>query len=130
MIGMGFFRKNWIVAGLLALPVAVLAQNAFAQGANYNVQSMNFDMWCQEEAHLDPNRCDKRTAEDEKNFEDYRARIEQYEIPYLQEKKKQITLDNNVLHKDPVDNPVTQSLPAQSSQQQRNPTIAPHTPQP
>ena len=123
------FRKIAIVAGLLLLPVAGLSHSAQAQGANYNVQSMNFDMWCQETAHLEPARCDKRTPDDEATFQAYRSKIEQYEIPYLQEKQKQVIPNNNVLHKDPVDNPVTQSLPTQSSQQQRNPTIDSRTPQ-
>ena len=52
---------------------------------------MNFDLWCQEQAHLPPDRCDKRMPEDEKTFEAYRAKIEQYEIPYLQQKKNDIS---------------------------------------
>ncbi len=104
--------------------------SAFAQGANYSVQTMNFDMWCQEQAHLAPERCDKRMPEDEQNFEAYRSKIEAYEIPYLQQQKNQITLENNVLRKDPVDNPITQTLPNQSSQQQRNPSVDPRTPRP
>ena len=40
---------------------------------------MNFDLWCQEQAHLPIARCDKRTPEDEKTFEAYRAQIEQCE---------------------------------------------------
>ena len=115
----------------LIASLTLLASGAFAQtGQNYDVKTMNFDMWCQEEQHLAPDRCDKRTPEDEQAFETYRDKIEQYEIPYLQAKQKQVTLDNNVLHKDPVDNPITQTLPNQSSEQQRNPSVDPHTPQP
>ena len=55
-----------------------------------------------------------------RTFEAYRAKIEQYEIPYLQEKQNDIALDNNILHKDPVDNPITQDPQTQSPQQQRN----------
>ena len=131
MTGMGFFRKKWLLAGLLALPAAAWAPaSSWAQGPNYDVKTMNFDLWCQEQAHLDPDRCDKRLPDDEQAFEDYRSKIEEYEIPYLQEKKDQITLDNNVLHNDPVDNPITQDPQSQTPQQQRNPTIDPHTPQP
>ena len=131
MFGMGLFRKNWLWAALLALPACAWAPTStWAQGANYDVKTMNFDLWCQEQAHLDPDRCDKRLAEDEQAFEDYRSKIEEYEIPYLQQKKNDITLDNNVLHKDPVDNPASQTLPSQSSQQQRNPTLDPRTNKP
>jgi hypothetical protein len=122
-----YFRKAAPL--LLALPLAVLAGSgtARAQGANYDVKTMNFDMWCQEEQHLDPDRCDKRLPEDEKIFEDYRAKIERYEIPYLQEKQNAISLDREILNKDPVDNPISQD-PNQPLQRQQ--TIDPRTPHP
>jgi hypothetical protein len=101
----------------------MLPASAWAQGANYDVKPMNFDLWCQEQAHLAPERCDKRLPEDDAAFTAFRAKIEAYEIPYLQQKKNLITLDNNILHKDPVDNPITQDAQRQTSQQQRNPTI-------
>ena len=125
MAGMGHFRTRWLAAALLALPMS-----AFAQGANYDVKTMNFDLWCQEEQHLDPDRCDKRLPDDEKDFEAYRAKIERYEIPYLQEKQNDIALDRNILNKDPVDNPTSQDPQTQSPQQQRSQTIDPRTPHP
>jgi len=115
---MRFFRTSWLFACLVALPAPL-----WAQGGNYDVQTMNFDLWCQEQAHLAPERCDKRLPEDDQAFQTYRAKIEEYEIPYLQQKKNQITLDNNILHKDPVDNPITQDSQRQTNQQQRNPSI-------
>jgi hypothetical protein len=125
---MGVFPARWLVAALLALPVAASA--ALAQGANYDVKTMNFDLWCQEQQHLAPDRCDKRTPEDEKDFDAYRAKIEEYEIPYLQQKQNDIALDRNILNKDPVDNPITQDSQTQSLQQQRSQTIDPRTPKP
>jgi hypothetical protein len=125
MTGMGNLHARWVVAAAIALPTAV-----FAQGSNYDVKTMNFDLWCQEQQHLDPDRCDKRLPGDEKDFEAYRAKIEQYEIPYLQEKQNAIALDRNILNKDPVDNPVTQDPQTQSLQQQRSQTIDPRTPRP
>jgi hypothetical protein len=125
---MGVFPARWFVAALLALPVAASA--ALAQGANYDVKTMNFDLWCQEQQHLAPDRCDKRTPEDEKDFDAYRAKIEEYEIPYLQQKQNDIALDRNILNKDPVDNPITQDSQTQSLQQQRSQTIDPRTPKP
>ena len=82
---------------------------------------MNFDLWCQETQHLPPDRCDKRTAEDEKTFEAYRAQIERYEIPYLQQKQNDLTLDRDILHNDPVDNP----LPQDPQPQDQSPTSSP-----
>jgi hypothetical protein len=126
MRGMAPKRTKWLLAAaMLALPAS-----AFAQGPNYDVKTMNFDLWCQEQQHLDPDRCDKRMPGDEKDFETYRAKIEQYEIPYLQEKSKDVALDRNILNKDPVDNPISQDSQTQSLQQQRSPTIDPRTPKP
>jgi hypothetical protein len=120
---MGCFRAIAAAALALVLPVGA----AWAQGANYDVKTMNFDLWCQEQQHLDPDRCDKRLPGDEKDFEAYRATIERYEIPYLQEKQNAVALDRNILNKDPVDNPITQDA---QSQQQRSQTIDPRTPRP
>ena len=125
---MGFYPARRLFAALLALPVAASA--ALAQGANYNVKTMNFVLWCQEQQHLAPDRCDKRTPEDEKDFDAYRAKIEEYEIPYLQQKQNDIALDRNILNKDPVDNPITQDSQTQSLQQQRSQTVDPRTPNP
>jgi hypothetical protein len=127
---MGNFRTGWIAAALVALPVAAFAPAALAQGANYAVKTMNFDLWCQEQQHLAPDRCDKRTPDDEKDFDAYRAKIEQYEIPYLQQKQNDIALDNNILNKDPVDNPISSDSQTQSLQQQRQQTIDTRTPKP
>ena len=106
MNAMGIFRINWILAGLVILPVS-----AFAQGANYNVQSMNFDMWCQEQKHLPPDRCDKRLPEDDAEFQAYRSTIEHYEIPYLQQRQREQNLNTVILHNDPEDKPTVLSQP-------------------
>jgi hypothetical protein len=89
----------------IAVPIAaalLLAQTAGAQTGRYDVKTMNFDLWCQE------------TAKDEKRFEAYRAKIEKYEIPYLQRKENEILLDRNVLHNDPVGNPLDKNYEAQT----------------
>ncbi len=97
-----------MVAALALLPAA-----AVAQGANYAVKTVNFDLWCQEQQRLPVERCDKRLPEDEKDFVAWRATIERYEIPYLQNKQNDITLDRNILNKDPVDNTVSRDVPGQ-----------------
>lgn len=103
---------------ILMLGMSVVAFAARAQtsdpnytGQNYDIKNMNFDMWCQEQQHLDPDRCDKRLPEDEAAFEAYRSKIEQYELPYLQERNKQQDYDRNLLHNDPVDHPTEPSTP-------------------
>jgi len=104
-----------------ALSVAVFAIVAHAQdspiipgdpqspGTRYNVQNMNFDMWCQEQQHLPALRCDKRLPEDDAAFNAYRSKIERYEIPYLQQQQHQLQLNRDILHNDPVDRPTEPS---------------------
>ena len=97
--------------GVLLTTVACLsAAPAFAQrNGNYPVQEMNFDLWCQEQAGLPAERCDKRTAQDEATFEAYRAKVEAYEIPYLQQKQNAARLDRDIMRNDPVDRPISKN---------------------
>src|SRR3954468_24362101 len=94
-----------LLTALLFMPVAT---PAWAQrNGNYQVQEMNFDLWCQEQARLPPDRCDKRTKQDEDTFEAYRAKVEAYEIPYLQKKNEAARLDRDIIRNDPVDRPTS-----------------------
>jgi hypothetical protein len=88
-----------------AVLLAVLAVPAFAQDgpAPYPVQRMDFDLWCTEQQHLPWERCDKRLPEDMQKFEAYRAIVERYEIPYLQDKENALRFDEHILRNDPVD---------------------------
>ena len=98
------------MAVLLATAVSLVAPPAFAQrNGNYPVQEMNFDLWCQEQAGLPAERCDKRTAQDEAAFEAYRAKVEAYEIPYLQQKQNAARLDADIMRNDPVDRPISKN---------------------
>ena len=110
------------------ISIALLAASgALAQtGQNYDVKTMNFDMWCQEQAHLPADRCDKRTPEDEKTFEDYRTVIERYEVPYIQAQQHDLAIHRDIMQNDPVDNPVGQNPQAQT----QDPNRQPSTPQP
>jgi hypothetical protein len=73
---------------LAALPSGAMAQllNPNAGAGPYNVQSMNFDLWCQERHAKE--RCDQRIAEDMRAFEDQRAVIERYELEFLMQKER------------------------------------------
>ena len=115
------------IAPFAALTMAFFVSPASAQtGKNYDVKTMNFDLWCQEQAHLPAPRCDKRTPEDEKTFEAYRAQIERYEVPYLQQQQRDLSLSRDILHNDPIDNPLSQDPQAQ----QQVPTEQPKSPSP
>ena len=80
-------------------------------GSNYHTQTMNYDLWCQQQAGLPAERCDKRLPQDVKTFEAYRAKVERYEIPYLQRKDEEAHINRMLLHNDPIDNPSTGNLP-------------------
>lgn len=81
------------------------------RNSNYAVKEMNFDLWCQEQARLPIERCDKRTPQDEATFQAYRAKVEAYEIPYLQQKNNAARLDRDILRADPVDSRRNQPSP-------------------
>lgn len=89
------------LAGALS---ALLVPSAGAQTLRYPVKhALDFDLWCTEVQHIDWQRCDKRLPEDMQKFEAYRAVVERYEIPYLQEKDTTLRFNEDILHNDPVD---------------------------
>jgi hypothetical protein len=102
---------------LLAILGAVLLASAAAQAQTmqYNVKTMDFDLWCTEQAHLPYERCDKRLPDDLRKFEAYRAVVERYEIPYLQQKEQKLRFDRDILHDDPIDkDPADKAQPPQA----------------
>lgn len=109
---------------LAAAALAAFTLPAGAQGTRYDVQTINFDMWCQETQHLPPDRCDKRLPDDEAAYEDYRAKVEKYEIPYLKGQETGAQLNRTILRGDPVDQPVTQD-PSAAQQQPVSPSAPP-----
>ena len=92
---------------LIGLAVATLALPASAQQnpndktSRFDVQDINFDLWCQQQEGLPPDRCDKRTPEDEAKYEAYRNLVEKYELPYLKRKNADQNLNRIIIHADP-----------------------------
>ena len=82
--------------GILVMCALPIASTGWAQTTdlpsagrqNYDVQSMNFDLWCQETRRYPVDRCDARLPADQREFEDYRALIERYELQYLMEQRR------------------------------------------
>src|SRR3954467_2342010 len=105
--------RQHLVATCLAVTLVAVAPAAAQRNGNYPVTEMNFDLWCQEQASLPVERCDKRTPEDNAAFEAYRAKVEAYEIPYLQQKASAARLDRDIMRNDPLDNPTITNIPAQ-----------------
>jgi hypothetical protein len=90
-------KQPFLVIAMMAA-VAMPSGSALAQrNGNYQVTQMNFDLWCQEQAGLPVERCDKRDPQDIATFEAYRAKVEAYEIPYLQRKNSAARLDRDIL---------------------------------
>lgn len=111
-------------AVVLAAAMTIVTAPSMGQVGGYKLQTMNFDMWCQETRHLPPERCDRRLPADEKQFETYRAKVEKFEIPYMKGREHAQQLDRTIMHYDPVDNPITKD-PAATSQ---SPTSSTHKP--
>ncbi|MEY4879100.1 MAG: hypothetical protein RJB62_569 [Pseudomonadota bacterium] len=55
----------------------------------YNVQTLNFDLWCRETQRYAAERCDARMADDLAAFESYRSVVERYELQYLMERERE-----------------------------------------
>ena len=121
MIRMARLRTLTLAAALAMLPGLAAAQN----GRNFNVQEMNFDLWCQQTQHLAPDRCDKRLPEDEQTFEAYRAQVERYEIPYLQRQQRDLTINRDILHNDPVSHPLAHDPERQDQSSTEQPKAPP-----
>jgi hypothetical protein len=101
-------RSRYFV--FVGMATVVLAARVEAQQP-YPLTEMNFDMWCQEEKHLPPERCDQRLPGDDAEFQAYRATIEKYEIPYLQKREQEENINRVIIHGDPLDRPVQPSAP-------------------
>lgn len=89
-------RVPMLAVGLFAAFMLLLTDAGRAQTGdqslggrqNYAVQSMNFDLWCQETQRYAVDRCDERRVEDVREFENYRSIIERYELQYLQQQRR------------------------------------------
>jgi hypothetical protein len=110
---------------LLAAAACAFASGAGAQqDGSLPLTNMNFDLWCQEEQHLPPERCDKRLPKDNEEFEAYRAKIEDYEVPYLEKKEQEQNFNRVILHGDPIDHPTQPNQP-QTQRPARDDTSGP-----
>jgi hypothetical protein len=98
---------------LVAASFAAIGRPAAQPSPNRDIATMNFDLWCQEQAALPPARCDKRTQEDESAFEIHRASLEQHEIPYRSAQYGQARVNRDIMTNDPIDNPRKDNLGAQ-----------------
>jgi hypothetical protein len=103
-----------------AASFAVISPAAAQPAPNPDSETMNFDLWCQEQKAFPPERCDKHTPEDESAFEAYRTKIEHYEIPRGSAQYNQGRVNRDIMNADPVDNPQKNNL----GPQQQYPNIS------
>jgi hypothetical protein len=92
------------------------AGSAQAQRRNYDIQPMNFDLWCVETMSWEGARCAKRLPADVEAFEAFRNQIEGQEIQHQQQKNRAARIEADILHSDPVDRSPTRSLQRQNQQ--------------
>jgi len=108
-------RQHLFISGLVAVAASLTAVDPAAAQPNPSpdAKTMNFDLWCQEQATLPSARCDKRTPEDERAFEAYQAALEHYEIPNRSAQYDQGRVNRDIMNNDPIDNPQNDNLGAQ-----------------
>jgi hypothetical protein len=108
-------RHHILISVLIAAAasMAVVGPAATQPNPDRDGQTMNFDLWCQEQAALPPARCDKRTPDDESAFEAYQAALEHYEVPYRSPEYDQGRVNRDIMNADPIDNPQKDNLGAQ-----------------
>jgi hypothetical protein len=102
--------RNGLWLALLLSAVAARA-DAQSEGGPLPLAEINFDMWCQENQHLPPDRCDKRLPQDDQAYQEFVAKFEKYEIPYLERRQDDENLNRVILHGDPIDHPTEPSAP-------------------
>lgn len=90
---------------VLGLLVGAVVPAGPASARDHALDTMNFDLWCQEEAHLPARQCDQRTAADEQAFEDFQQELDPYKAQQLREAQRDQWLDQDFLENDPIDNP-------------------------
>lgn len=96
-------RPAPLLASLLAFGFAALPASAQTPPTSYKLHEMNFDLWCQEQKHYPPERCDKRLPDDDKEFQAYVRTVQGYELDYLKKQRQGQELDRDILHNDPND---------------------------
>ena len=95
-------RAALLVLVLAALPLLAVAQpaNNIALPQTYNVKTLSFDRWCREEQRYPTSRCDARLHADMMAFEDYRTRVERYDLQFEKDRTKAHEFERDVLRHD------------------------------
>ena len=95
-------RAVMLTLVLAALPLLATAQpaNNVALPQTYNIKTLSFDRWCIEEQRYPASRCDARLQGDVVAFEDYRARVERYDLQFEKDRTKEHEFEKNMLKHD------------------------------
>jgi hypothetical protein len=91
----------------LTLVLAVWPLFAAAESVNtstptltYGVKTLSFDRWCQDDQRYPESRCDARLPGDVMAFEDYRARVERYDLQYEKDRTKEHEFERDMFKHD------------------------------
>jgi hypothetical protein len=114
------FKIGIRACGVILAVVNVCAAQPAREGA-----TLNFDLWCQEEARLPITRCDSRTPEDQQAFEAHRAALEHYDIPHRSARYNQGRVNRDIMNADPIDNPRKDDLGGQRQDPEMQPSGSP-----
>ena len=94
-------RVATLVLVLAALPLLATAEPlTTTPPLTYNIKTLSFDRWCQDEQHYPTSRCDQRLSGDVVAFEDYRARVERYDLQYEKDRTKEHEFERDMLRHD------------------------------
>jgi len=91
-----------ILALLIAAVLLVVARPAAQVRPEPASEAFSFDMWCLEMKLYPDARCGARTSEDVKDYERYRAAVEQYAQQRARQQKQDQALKDR-LNRDPTD---------------------------
>lgn len=96
---------------LLAIFSGIGSASAQRESEPLKLQSLNFDMWCQETQKLPPARCDRRSPADDAAFQTFSNKLETYEIENMRVQTRNDEINREIVHYDPVGRPTEFSVP-------------------
>lgn len=89
-----------LFAAMPGLTLAQVSTSGTTQPLSYDVRTLSFDRWCQENEHFPIARCDQRRPEDVQAYEDYRASVERYDLQFQKDRTKEHQFEKDVLRRD------------------------------
>jgi len=99
-MGNGLVWRSAAVVSLFLLGAMAIGDSARSASDTYE-EVLSFDMWCLEMQLLPTARCDSRRADDLKDYQKYRASVEQFQRQQRQRDERERALRDK-LNRDPI----------------------------